>query len=225
MARTPEEVELWIVQHDAKIAPLWVDQKDRNALVAKDLSDIKDKLGRPHGRDHDAIKSVASDVKTLVTAFSEADKRMAVHSATVTQSIRTLSESTDGLHGRMTPLEASLEQRRQSPGREEFHMSKARFYTAAAAALTAIVALAGAWVTALGGRGQVAPYAPPAVVYREPGEVALDPPEGKPIPTYPEENCVGTVVNGVCRGGVIVTEPPKHCYGEWIDGECTGPHY
>lgn len=46
------------------------------------------------------------------------------------------------------------------------------------------------------------------------------------IPLYPEDDCIGAVVNGVCHGTIIT--PPDlqpRCYGTFLNGECIGPKF
>ena len=72
-----------------------------------------------------------------------------------------------------------------------------------------------------------APAAPPPVVWVQPPTTVLPAPAvPQPgTPAYGSDECIGTVVNGVCNGSVIDTDPArKRCYGRWLpNGTCTGP--
>lgn len=40
---------------------------------------------------------------------------------------------------------------------------------------------------------------------------------------FPEGDCIGPSVAGVCRGSVIDTGQGRTCHGKWLNGHCTGP--
>lgn len=43
---------------------------------------------------------------------------------------------------------------------------------------------------------------------------------------YDPSECVGTVVNGVCHGGIVPNQAVHPiCHGEMINGQCTGPMF
>lgn len=46
-------------------------------------------------------------------------------------------------------------------------------------------------------------------------------------PVYSEQDCIGAVVAGVCRGSVLPQGggPQKRCYGAMVGGICTGPMF
>jgi hypothetical protein len=78
----------------------------------------------------------------------------------------------------------------------------------------------------LGAAAMAGPEAAPSLVPDQSGIVAgpeWTPPDGGPIDIFPEEACVGTVVNGVCHGSLVPTRPPLKCWGQVLNGKCTGP--
>ena len=41
---------------------------------------------------------------------------------------------------------------------------------------------------------------------------------------YDEEECVGPIIMGQCKGNVIDSGAyHPTCHGEWLNGQCTGP--
>lgn len=52
------------------------------------------------------------------------------------------------------------------------------------------------------------------------------PQEGHGIRVYSPSECVGVVVQGICRGQIVPdTAIQKVCHGEMINGQCSGPVY
>jgi len=50
--------------------------------------------------------------------------------------------------------------------------------------------------------------------------------DGTSIPIYPEESCIGPIINGVCKGEILHPGPPKErCYGQWLNSKCVGPQF
>lgn len=43
-------------------------------------------------------------------------------------------------------------------------------------------------------------------------------------PVYNANQCIGTVINGVCDGEVMGIFPAR-CYGEMLNGKCIGPMF
>ena len=44
-------------------------------------------------------------------------------------------------------------------------------------------------------------------------------------PVYRAQDCIGTVVNGVCHGSTGGAQPQATCYGQMLNGQCTGPQF
>jgi hypothetical protein len=49
---------------------------------------------------------------------------------------------------------------------------------------------------------------------------------GQGIPMYDEDDCIGPVIMGECKGTILSPGPPKsRCYGSVLNGECIGPEF
>lgn len=42
-------------------------------------------------------------------------------------------------------------------------------------------------------------------------------------PVYRAQDCIGSIVNGVCHGSTGAAQPQATCHGQMLYGQCTGP--